>query len=118
VFEPEPPLVPQAPPPAPEPMQVPEPKAAPPLGNAGAPGETPFSSSTLAELYLKQGLVERAADVYRQLLAKEPGNDRARSRLAEIERAPSPAVDRAARRRALERTIAGLEALLAVVQGR
>jgi hypothetical protein len=78
----------------------------------------PFSSSTLAELYLKQGLVERAADVYRQLLAKEPGNDRARSRLAEIERAPSPAVDRAARRRALERTIAGLEALLAVVQGR
>ena len=131
VFEAEPPLVPEAPPPGPEPTRVPEPEAAPepprvvpspsppeapPLEKADTP--TPFSSPTLAELYLEQGLVDRAVDVYRQLLAEEPENDRARSRLAEIERAPSPAADRAARRRALERTIAGLEALLAVVQRR
>jgi lipopolysaccharide biosynthesis regulator YciM len=88
---------------------------APCRGRAGA---TPFSSTTLAELYLKQGLVERAVDVYRQLLAEDPGNERARSRLAEIEQVPSPAAARAARRRELERTIAGLEALLAVVQRR
>jgi tetratricopeptide repeat protein len=83
----------------------------------GTPG-TPFPSSTLAELYLKQGLVERAVEVYRQLLAEEPGNQRARARLAGIERMPSPEAARGARRRALERTIAGLEALLVVVQRR
>ena len=86
--------------------------------DGGAPGATPFSSSTLAELYLKQGLVERAVEVYRQLLVEEPGNTRARSRLAEIEQMPSPDAARAARRRELERTIAGLETLLAVVQRR
>ena len=121
VFEPEPQLVPEAPAQAPEPPPVvesPSPPDAPPVEEAGAPDATPFPSSTLAELYLKQGLVDRAVDVYRQLLNEEPENDRARSRLAEIEGAPSPAADRAARRRALERTIAGLEALLAVVQRR
>jgi len=106
VFEAEPPLVPEVP------------AAAPGLGETGSPGASPFSSSTLAELYLKQGLVGRAVEVYRQLLAEEPGNERARARLAEIERVPSPAAPRAARRQALERTIAGLEALLAVVQRR
>jgi tetratricopeptide (TPR) repeat protein len=83
-----------------------------------SPGGTPFSSSTLAELYLRQGIVDRAVEVYKQVLAEEPGNDRARSRLAEIEKAPLPAEARAARRRALERTIAGLEALLTVLQRR
>ncbi|HEX9187437.1 MAG TPA: tetratricopeptide repeat protein [Vicinamibacteria bacterium] len=77
----------------------------------------PFSSSTLAELYFRQGLVERAVETYRQLLVQEPGNDRARSRLAEIE-AAIPTDPRAARRRALERTIAGLEALLGAVRAR
>ena len=120
VFEPEPPPG-EAAPPATEPSPAagvrPEQAPALPQGQAeaGAPGGTPFSSSTLAELYLKQGLVERAAEVYRQLLVEEPANERARSRLAEIERMPPPD-GRAARRRELERTIAGLEALLAVVQ--
>jgi hypothetical protein len=62
--------------------------------------------------------VDRAVEVYRQLLAGEPGNARARARLAEIERMPSPDAARAARRQALERTIAKLEALLAVVRRR
>jgi tetratricopeptide (TPR) repeat protein len=87
---------------------------------------TPFSSSTLAELYYQQGLVDRAVDVYRQLLEQEPSNERARLRLVELETSgasptpPSAAVpdERAARRRALERTIAGLETLLAAVQRR
>jgi tetratricopeptide (TPR) repeat protein len=87
---------------------------------------TPFSSSTLAELYYQQGLVDRAVDVYRQLLEQEPSNERARLRLVELETSgagpePPPAVvpdERASRRRALERTIAGLETLLAAVQRR
>jgi Tetratricopeptide repeat len=87
---------------------------------------TPFSSSTLAELYYHQGLVDRAVDVYRQLLEQEPSNERARLRLVELETSgvsptPPPAAvpdERAARRRALERTIAGLETLLAAVQRR
>jgi hypothetical protein len=122
-----PPPAPVPPPPAPEPALVPvspafDRGAGPPeaalVVEAGPPGATPFSSSTLAELYLKQGLVDRAVAVYRRVIAEEPDNDRARSRLAEIERAASSADDRAARRRALERTIAGLEALLGAVQRR
>jgi tetratricopeptide repeat protein len=133
---PEPRLVPDLPPPVEEPpargrstpapsVRPAEPTAARPAtaaepgqGEAGGAPGTPFPSSTLAELYLKQGLVERAVEVYRQLLVEEPGNDRARARLAEIERMPLPDAARAARRRALERTIAGLEALLVLVQKR
>ena len=70
--------------------------------------------------------VDRAVDVYRQLLEQEPSNERARLRLVELETSgagptPPPAAvpdERAARRRALERTIAGLETLLAAVQRR
>jgi tetratricopeptide (TPR) repeat protein len=88
-------------------------------------GAAPLSSSTLAELYLRQGLQEQAVEVYRQVLAEDPGNARARARLAEIAapapavRTPDPVLDpRAARRRSLERTIAGLEALLAALRRR
>jgi predicted Zn-dependent protease len=104
----------------PEPVELARPVPPP----AGAPGDaatgaaTPFSSSTLAELYFRQGLVERAVEVYRQVLDEEPGNERARSRLAELESARPPADARAARRAALERTIGGLEALLIVLQRR
>ncbi len=111
--------------PSPEPRA--EPKAAapePPAVDAGT-GAAPLSSSTLAELYLRQGLPEQAVEVYRQVLSEDPGNERARARLAEIAGPASPgppaaATDdpRAARRRVLERTIAGLEALLASLQRR
>jgi len=85
-----------------------------------------LSSATLAELYFSQGLAEKAIQVYRQLLQREPGNERARTRLAEIE-----ALDRqltveagtlesgdpkAARRLAIERTIARLERLLLAIK--
>jgi tetratricopeptide (TPR) repeat protein len=92
--------------------------------------QAPLSSATLAELYFQQGLLERAVEVYRQVLEEEPGNERARSRLEEIEglveasaaELPGPPagqqIDPAARRRALERTIDRLEALLAVVRRR
>ena len=114
--------------PAPLPAE-PAPVAAEPA--AAAPG-TDLSSATLAELYFNQGFTNKALDVYRQLLQREPGNERARARITEIEaldrhlRAeeargsqpePGAAVDAgAARRQAIERTIARLEGLLAAVK--
>jgi len=103
----------------PEPVDTP--RARPPIEPEDAArggSATPFSSSTLAELYFRQGLVDRAVEVYRQVLDEEPGNERARARLAELVSAAPPADARAARRAALERTIAGLEALLVVLQRR
>ena len=114
------------PPPAPPTVFAPAPSGAGagPAAAAAAPqapaseGTTPFSSSTLAELYYQQGLVERAVDVYRQLVSQDPANEKARLRLVELESAEGAPDERATRRRALERTIAGLESLLAAVQRR
>lgn len=111
-----------------EPAATREPSAA--AAGAGAPeaAQPPLSSATLAELYFQQGLLERAVEVFRQVLDEEPGNDAVRERLAQIEKVVSEAATdlpvppsgeadvRAARRRALERTIERLEALLAVVR--
>jgi Tetratricopeptide repeat len=88
-------------------------------------------SPTLAELYFNQGFTDKAVEVYRQLAERDPGNDRLRRRLAELQgigqpfsmatpvaapaqpvTAPDPS-DRAARRVVLERTIARLEGMLA-----
>jgi predicted Zn-dependent protease len=86
---------------------------------------------TLAELYFNQGFTDKAVDVLRQLLQREPGNERARSRLAEIEDregrvlaeqaqvAAASASDtdrRALRRQAIERTISQLEKMLAAIR--
>jgi hypothetical protein len=118
---------PSAPPPAP-PAAAPAPPVAPP--SPAPASSTPFSSPTLAELYLQQGLLERAVEVYRQLVEEEPGNERARRRLAEVEALVAAAAadlparpkeagdDREVRRRALERTIELLEGLLAVLRRR
>ena len=80
-------------------------------------------SATLAELYFKQGFAEKAVEVYRQLIEREPENDRLRRRLAELQApriAPAPAshsgTDQASRRVALERTIAKLEGMLAAIK--
>ena len=108
---------------APAAPRAPEPRAPEaPRESAGDPtnvATTPFSSSTLAELYLKQGLVDRAVEVYRQLVEQEPDNERARRRLGELEAAAAPVgQDRTARRHALERMIAALTTLLAAVRRR
>jgi len=117
-----------APPPALPPV-TPAP-AAEPVRAAEAGEAPPLASSTLAELYLRQGFVDRAIEVYRQLLQREPGNERARARVEELSAllataspgvasGPPPAAppdERAARRRDIERTIARLEELLATVR--
>jgi tetratricopeptide (TPR) repeat protein len=94
------------------------------LPGTGA-GGTEMASVTLAELYFNQGLVGRAVELYRQLVQREPGNQRNQARLVELqgierhlrEGEPGGEDRRAARRRALERTIARLEDLLAAVKG-
>jgi tetratricopeptide (TPR) repeat protein len=120
-----PPLPPVAPAPVAAPAPAPEPARAAEAGDA-----PPIASSTLAELYLRQGFVDRAMEVYRQLLQREPGNERARARMEELSAPPAtssagvasasppaaPPDERAARRRDIERTIARLEELLATVR--
>jgi tetratricopeptide (TPR) repeat protein len=98
---------------------VPPSPVGPPPSSASEP---PLSSATLAELYFNQGFTEKAIEVYRELLAREPGNVRAEARVTELEAldrhlreeeqrvaAPAPRDPRAARREAIERTIARLE---------
>jgi len=109
--------------PAPQPAAAPLPSAARPPEPAPAPAPAPaaapepasgeLTSPTLAELYFKQGFPEKAIEVYRQLVDREPGNDRLRRRLAELQgEPPAPA----SRRAALERTIARLEGMLAAIK--
>jgi len=93
-------------------------------------GQAPLSSATLAELYLQQGLRERAVEVYRQVLDEEPGNEAVGRRLAEIESlvggsragrtdgGTDGGDERSRRRHALEAAIDRLEALLLVVRRR
>jgi tetratricopeptide (TPR) repeat protein len=112
--------LPAAAPSAPRPAPEVQPDSAWDVAEAAASAEkpSPFSSSTLAELYYQQGLVDRAVDVYKQLVQQDPANEKARLRLVELEGGSAAPEDRAARRRALERTIASLEQLLAAVQRR
>jgi hypothetical protein len=116
------------------PSSAPGGAAAAPAALAPAPASTPeqaeLVSPTLAELYLNQGFRDKAIEVYRRLLEREPGNERARVRLADLEGAAEPAAAsssatpapeeveaaRAARRQALERTIDRLESLRAALQ--
>jgi tetratricopeptide (TPR) repeat protein len=89
-----------------------------------AAGPAPeLATATLAELYARQGHTAKAITTYQQLLEREPANDRARTRLTELQ-APGAAASaeaassaaREARRRALESTLARLEGMLAAVR--
>jgi tetratricopeptide (TPR) repeat protein len=94
-------------------------------------------SSTLAELYFNQGFTTKAIEVYRQLLDREPENERATARLRELEeqvRAPAqgvsgpagpssstgtvalPSSERALRRQAIENVIGRLEGMRAALR--
>ena len=90
-------------------------------------------SSTLAELYVSQGFLDKAVEVYQQLTQREPHNHRAHARLLELvaqstakppeaaapghSRSGSASDDRPERRRSIERTIGRLEAFLTVITG-
>ena len=113
----------------PDEWEVNPPLPAGPPSPAPAQSESPaLSSSTLAELYFNQGFTRQALDVYRELSGREPGNERIRARIAELEAiereidgetgipAPASGDPKARRRQAIERTIARLEGFLATVR--
>jgi pentatricopeptide repeat protein len=80
-----PPTVAAAPPMAPVPV------VAPAASASAASKRDALETNTLAELYVKQGLPDRAIEVYRSMLRVEPGNVSARRRLAELEAAGAAA---------------------------
>ena len=45
----------------------------------------PIATATLAQIYSNQGMVQRAADTYREVLARDPGNKEIKRRLADLE---------------------------------
>jgi tetratricopeptide (TPR) repeat protein len=68
--------------PAPAPSVTPRAPAASPPSGASATG---FVTETMAELYVKQGHIPAAVDVYRQLAARYPHDEVYAARLAELE---------------------------------
>lgn len=48
-------------------------------------GRDPLMTGTLAELYVSQGFTDKAVQIYRDILAVEPGNAGVAARLAELE---------------------------------
>ena len=89
----------------PAPDYLPEDVASPPLPSPSAvkavDAATParrdeLQTNTLADLYLKQGLVDRALEVYRGMLRQDPGNEPVRLRIRELEQVGSPAAPPAA----------------------
>ena len=45
----------------------------------------PLSTATLAELYVQQGFIDKALDIYRAVYAEDPTDGRIQSRIAELE---------------------------------
>ena len=61
---------------------------------AAPPPAAPFVTETMAELFLKQGFTAQALDVYQQLLAANPHEERFKARVAELQPAgPAAAGD-------------------------
>jgi len=85
----------------------------PPIRLAAEPGaEQELASATLAELYLKQGSAARAAAMYEELLARDPGN----ASLTEGLAAARAGLGGMGRRERVERVVGRLEDLLKSVQ--
>lgn len=89
----------------------------PPPGDAVDQAQDVLASVTLADLYFQQGALERAAATYQLVLRRDPGNVRARERLASVEAARAAAARPLTRRERLERTIERLERLRTAIQG-
>lgn len=49
-------------------------------------GEPEIATTTLAEIYVQQGLYDRALAIYRRVAERSPEDERVAERLAEIER--------------------------------
>jgi tetratricopeptide (TPR) repeat protein len=65
-----------------------------PAGAAPAAPEDATSTLTMADLYVRQGLVEEARHIYENILARDPGNDDVRARLEAIAPRVNPKISR------------------------
>jgi tetratricopeptide (TPR) repeat protein len=69
---------------------APRPASAPAHSAAEADGDddalAPFATATIAEIYVKQGLLGKAAQVYRDLLKANPANANLEARYRELDR--------------------------------
>ena len=100
---------PEAPPPSPSPSPSP---------SAPTQDPEPVVTETMAEVYVKQGLVDEALNVYRALLARRPTDPELLDRIAELETQAAPAAsaaDEGPRYRASETGGGSARALLAQV---
>ena len=59
--------------------------AAAPQTDQEEPVEAPIATTTIAELFVKQGLLSQACQVYRDILQANPDNDQVRAKLIELE---------------------------------
>lgn len=55
------------------------------LGAPDPKHHDPLSTATLAELYVQQGFIDKALGIYHAILAADPNDSKARSRIAELE---------------------------------
>ncbi|WP_136514263.1 tetratricopeptide repeat protein [Geomonas edaphica] len=62
----------------------PELAEAPPAAASRPGAPDPLTTATLAELYVSQGFLEKAQNIYRELLTAHPGNQQYRLRLEEL----------------------------------
>lgn len=56
-----------------------------PQADQAPPAEAPIATTTIAELFVKQGLLSQACQVYRDILQADPDNSQARAKLIELE---------------------------------
>jgi len=74
-----------APPPPPAEQEAAPPPAPPQPAAAAADAASAFVTETMAELYVKQGHVDQALDVYRKLVKLHPNDDALATRLRQLE---------------------------------
>ena len=63
---------------------------------ASGPSPSAFVTETMAELYLQQGYVQEALDIYRQLATQNPGDETLRERVRQLEQGSRSSVGMAA----------------------
>ena len=63
---------------------------------SSAPSPSAFVTETMAELYLQQGYVQEALDIYRQLAAQNPSDETLRERVRQLEQGSRSSVGMAA----------------------
>ena len=84
------------------------------LSDAALPAqaEEEIVSATLAEVHIEQGHTDEGRAMYRKLVEREPGNQQARSRLAELESEAPVEPSPGDRKTIVRRQIAALERML------